>query len=419
MASNLYGTGRAGTTLSASGITPSINWSDGDFNPLTEVSVQRPVTNATVTSGMVARSTFDDTTTGSTTLIVRKNGADDTGGSQLSIPAGTFGPGFTPEAVDTSHTSAIAATDLVNFGGTIATGGTGIKFSFVGMVSTPTSGASIHAYCLTNTSTTGTNNSFYFAPGSTLTSAADTETGTQQLKTRNAGVLQNLTYRIGGNTRTSTSTLGTRVNGTNDPNMLISILSTDNNVQKSDTSHTAALAVGDLWDTYTTGALGVGTLSALVGCVELAATAPCQATPVATASTATTFAAASTTYFLPQAKVAGSTTQAFQQMRVSVAGIASGYQVYTTACGLTADSPLTMQKNGANGNGAVTILASPASTAVWSEDTSHTDAFVWSDEMNWKLAAGATGSTVRVDFLAYLMNNTVSMRQSGTVKGVG
>lgn len=415
MASALYGTGRAGITLSGPGSGQQINWSDGDFNPLTEAATQRPITNATVTSGLNVRTTFDDTTTGNTLVIVRISGVDDPSGQQISVAAGTGG-GSGWVQTDTSHTSAVAATNLVNFRSSVATGGTGVKYSFVGMVSTPTAGNTIHAYCLTNTSTTGTSNTFYFAPGSTVASAADTETGTQQLKTRNAGVLQNLTYRIGGNTRTTNCTWGVRVNGVNDPNILITIVPTDNNIQVSETSHTAAIVVGDLWDTYTTGGLGVGTLSALTGAIEIAST-NAMTSPVATPSGPASIANNTTVYQLPQAKtVFSATNETFQKMRAGVAGVSSLYALYVITNTLTATSTLTMRKNGADVGG---IISVPASTTAWVEDTSHIDAFIADDDMTWQFVTGLTGTAIGVCFQTYNMDMQMGNWRNFSTTGVG
>ncbi len=395
MGSALLGTGRAGTTNSGSGSNTFPQYSDGDLNPLAgENTTQRPITNATVTSGLVVRTTADDTTTGSTVVIVRINTADDPSGQSISVAAGSGAW----EAVDTSHTSAIAANDLVGYSQTVATGGTGVKYSFFGMVSTPTSGATIHAYCLTNTSISGTSNSFYFAPGSTQTSAADTEAGKQQLKSRCAGTLTNLTYRIGNNTRTTTSSMGARINGSN-TSIIISVLSTDNNKQIADTSHTAAVAVADLFDTYTTSGTGVGSCNALTGALELSTTTG-QATPTATASTTNTVAASATVYQLPQAKcVFSATTETFQQMRASVATVVSGAQFYATANGITATSTITSRIGGAPGNQSISI---PSGGTTWMEDTSHTDACLITSEFDWQLVTGATGTTLQTDFMAYL-----------------
>lgn len=90
----------------------------------------------------------------------------------------------------------------------------------------------------------------------------------------------------------------------------------------------------------------------------------------------------------------GSASKTESQMAVTqsvVGGIYSNLNLQVTANGVTAASTVRWRRQGVDGNQTITI---PASTTGWFEDASNTDGVAATDAVDYKVTAGATGTTL-------------------------
>ena len=341
------------------------------------------------------------TTSATSTVVVRNNAAD----AALTL---TIGAGATGVFEDTAHTVTVAAGDKLCY--KTISGGTGTMtigvFSTVflattGAVTRLTAGPTTAAYNLDSVSRFG-------QLVGTLTPNTATES-VVKTKTTKPVTYKNLGIFVSANARTSATTVKSRKNGA-DGNITLSIGATTTGWIE-DTTHSDTVAVGDDYNwTFITGA-GSGE-SMTVQSVSCDAVDTAEGAGVLmTGTTAGLVQNASVTNYIPTGgNLAGaSTTEASVKMKTREAFTLSGMSIFTSANTVTATSTLRIRINGAPGNQVVSI---PASTASVISDTTHSDVVAATDDIDYELVTGATGTSMTVRNIS--MNHALLSRVTQT-----
>lgn len=230
--------------------------------------------------------------------------------------------------------------------------------------------------------------SFFESPG------GSTEAKTQ-LKTRSAGVFTRAGVQIVTNSKTSSCTMGLRVNGAN-VNNAASITSTTTGYFR-DTTNSDTIADGDLCNFRITSTSNLNSIIPSNMAIELTPTSNTVQYFSFTGNddNLTQSSASSTGY----ANIAGSavgsspeTTIANAKGRLRVAGVANHVQIYAATNGFTGAGSVNVYKNGSAGSGTASITGS---TTGLFEDTTNSDTFAAGDDINFSWVSGSgSGSLV-------------------------
>lgn len=308
----------------------------------------------------------------------------------------TIGTGLTGEFEETTHTDTLVAGDIVSI--TTAIGGSS------GSISLNISGACFSASAAGKTDIfQGGFNNFALA-GTTKYSRlsgasplAASETADIKIRTKLAGTMKFFCASINSNTFTGTTTFGTRVNGANG-NLSVD-LSGSVVGQIEDTTHSDVLVVDDLLNRYMTSSAGTGTVAnGLIETTFETTTDTWWGFTGSVGASDTSYATSVTNYEPFNGQIQGTATEGNVQTKAGVAGTISMTQVYVSANGITADTTVRLRVNGANCANVMTINSGVTGIV---SDSTHSDAVVATDELNWQVATGASGTTMAISWISY------------------
>lgn len=319
-------------------------------------------------------------TAGTGEIRLRKNNADGT--CVCSIPFGTTGL-FVSTGGDT-----YAVTDTINYIVKYGTGGTGqIDFNSINCLINTSTTNSITRLASYINATIGISTQYAQIVHKNL-SLQTTEANTQT-KMSVAGTVKNLYVYVASNTRDGTSTISIRKNSA-DGNLTVSIGASTTGVFE-DTTHTDTIVDGDLlcWKTVRGGTTGTMVVS-LIG-ADLVTTDDSFTSVLAGSSTFSPGSA--TDYFM---QIGGSTIEADTDTQTKTKMYVENYsadrlRIELTTNTVASTSTLTFRKNGTDT--AVTVPITASTTGLF-EDTTHSVAISGLDDINYKLAAGGSGSLV-------------------------
>ena len=226
------------------------------------------------------------------------------------------------------------------------------------------------------------------APSSTTESTAQTQIP-------KAGVIKNLAIVILSNARTTDSTARIRLNGANSSiTTTITALGTGT---FEDTSNSENVIAGDLVNfSVTTGAGAAETLSVQTISIDYISTAAQGMLSVGLAQ-ALTQAANVINYIQVGGNLVAGTTESEKRLKTRETFAFSGLTISVTANAVTADSTLRLRKNGADANMLITI---PLSTSGFFVDNTNSDILDATDDVNFSLSTGATGTSMVVRHIA-------------------
>lgn len=371
------------------------------WTPLAETWVNSNTTEAPAQMNMRSPGTFSNlyvritanTYTSTSTFNLRKNTAD--GNETMSI-----GSGVTGEFQDAVNTDNVVAGDIIDAqisGGT----GTSINMGVVACVFSANAGT-VKRFAQWATCTSSTNNTLTLPLTGSATSSANATDTAVSFTAGTPGTLQNLYVRVITNTNTLATTVGTRVNsgaGT----VTVSIATTLTGAFE-DTAHSDAVAVGDLINyNFSTGA-GSGACLFRTA-VEFFSNSN-QSHFICGGGSTTTQLKAVTTFYGLGGNLIADTTEANLKCKAQIPMLLSGLQVRVVTNTVTATSTLTLRKNGANATQAGSITAS---TTGLFQDSTHTDLVIATDELNYELVTGATGTSMVIGTIGMLAANMVNV----------
>lgn len=224
-----------------------------------------------------------------------------------------------------------------------------------------------------------------------------------QIKSINACSLKNLCVYVVVNTRSTTTTYRTRVNGSNG-NLLVSATASTTGTLE-DTSNTDSLSAGDLVNFLITTGTGTGNVGhETIACDWESTDETYQF--INGSNAGVTFSTLSTTYFFASAGTLNTgTTESDVQGEANVAVTLSKMECYVKTNTITAASTLRLRKNSADGNQVVSVTAS--TTGLFT-DSSNSDAIVATDTTNYSFTTGGTGTSIILNSVTILASPTAA-----------
>jgi hypothetical protein len=328
---------------------------------------------------------------GASTFRFRKNSAN--GNMVLSVGASTTG-----EFEDVINTDSVVAGDDVCYQVVTGAGGTNFTFQIVSTLFRPNVGTVVsHASAPGGFSTAST--TVYSSIGSQ--SQWNATEADRQWKSKAAGTLRNFFTYIGVNARTTSSTIGNRVAGANG-SMSVSIPASTTGAFE-DTTNTDTVSVNNMLGFYLTTGTGTGGINS--GNVRMEFfNYTNQFQFISCPASTSTVNASVTTYFPMAGRTEQETTESEIKTDANIPMRISNLQCYLNANTVSATSTLRLRKNTANGNNAVSITAS---TTGWFEDTTNIDEIASTDEINYQLVTGGTGTSMALTTIGCLAYSKV------------
>lgn len=351
-----------------------------------EADKQIPFRYAGVFSKLYIRIAVNSTTTAST-LSLRKNAS--TVNLTLSIPSGTTGI-----FEDTTHTDTIAAGDLMSIQS--ITGATGvIQPSVISLYFANTQSSE----AVTKLAAAGSSVAVAFNIASVSRfnhlagniSVVGTEVGGAQNRIPKAGTLKNMSVNVAANARVNDVVLKSRINGA-DGTLLITIAAGTTGIFE-DITHSDTVAEGDLADTAHTYGAGTDSISYWYFALDYVAASNQRFTLLNNAGSAVIPTTAVTNYLHMGGGIGSGATEADRQIRPREAITLTNMSTLIVANTITASSTLKLRKNGADGNLLITVAASTSGTF---NDSSNSDSIAASDDINYQLITGATGTSLQI-----------------------
>jgi len=324
------------------------------------------------------------------TFRFRVNGAN--GNQSLTIPASTTG-----EFSDLVNTDAVVDGDEFNYQMVSGAGGTTLDLSVLSVLF-----GSAGAYTVYRTITvtvTGSGTVSYATPGGGQGNATET---LKQLKFKSAGTAKNLFAYVETNSRSTTSTIRLRKNAANGNGVLSIGAGTTGYFE--DTSNTDSIAVDDLVNFSSTVGTGSGTFGAGIG-IGFEATNQQQVSGTGPITVTTS----QTRYGPIAGRVTDISTEANIASDLTVPTVLSYLAIYVGTNTITASSTFRLRRNSANGNSVVTIAAS---TTGWFEDASNTDELAATDDVNFSLVTGGTGTSLIYHTVSSLLTSVAAFQRS-------
>jgi hypothetical protein len=242
-----------------------------------------------------------------------------------------------------------------------------------------------------------------------LAGGADSDAG-QTMRT--AGTLKNLYLYTNSNARTTTTTFRSRVNSAFG-NLTLSVTAGATG-SFEDTSNSDTIASGDLVNFSVTTDTGTEAL-ALSGITAEFETTNSMAQYVAGNEAGSTQLVSVTTYYPFAGFLGASTTEANKTIEANLPFTASLLQINVTANTISDSSTLRLRKNSADGNQVVTITGS--TTGIF-QDTTNSDFILATDDVNYSIVTGATGTSLVLRSISTLGLTNVSVSASTTKQTV-
>lgn len=356
----------------------------------TEALAARTIRTAGVYAGLYVRISAN-TLTGSCVVTFRKNGAD--GNQGFTITTGQVG-----QFHDTTNTDSVVATDTACVSAACAAGGTSISLIQFGFTFDATSNTVYTSGCGQSGFYTASATKNYVRWSSSAL-IQGTETGVLQLRSRIAGTIKNFGALTTTNARTTTTTVGNRLNGADGAGVVS--VSAGVTGFSEDTTHTNAVVSGDLLNRYVLG--GASTENFLTNQFsEFESTA---GEVQYMAAGAQTLSASTTRYDHINGASVMTATEADTKRPLQFAGRITNGQIYVSANAASGgNSLLTLRKNGVDTAFVVTVSAS--GTGIFEFSGTPVD-FLATDEINWKWVT-ASGGNVTTDWTSLVVGPTPS-----------
>jgi len=241
-----------------------------------------------------------------------------------------------------------------------------------------------------------TNAGTVFFPLSGISDVTTTEADAQY-KVETSAVIKNLFINVQGNSKASTQTFKDRINGV-DGTLTISVGSTATGFFE-DTTHSDTIALGDLVSlaaVFGSNGSGISFQTA----VDLVTTNTAFQFITGAASLSPTIAKVLTVFFPLAGDFDNATlTEANVQGKARIAFFASYLAIRCATNGVSATSTFTLRKNTTNTALAASITAS---TTGLFEDVTNTVSLVATDELDYQLVTGATGTNMTLSAMGML-----------------
>lgn len=322
-------------------------------------------------------------------IAFRKNGAS---GNQAISVASTL----TGQFSDALHSDAVVSGDKVNYQFAFTTGA--IVIDSIGQVFAATTNTAKKfniANSLASFSSASTTN---FSPISGLAQLQATE-AKAQAAIATAGTLANLFANISANARTTTSTIGSRIGGVSG-SQIVSIATTATGIFEDNTD-TDTITAGALVNYFITNGTGAGALSIRAIAMELTTTNNSMA--ITNSVTPAAIAAAATVWFPVGGTLTSITTEAHAQIAPGIPFTLSNISINIAVNTVTAASTFSFRKNAGGGNQSASITAS--GTGMFT-DATHSDAILATDNIDYQLVVGGTGTSIQPGVISALMAPT-------------
>jgi hypothetical protein len=357
---------------------------DGAAYPSAEAPTQIAYRTAGVASSLYIRISANSVSATST-LNIRKNGAD----SSVTL---SIGSNATGEFEDTLNTESIASGDLLNY--KLVTGGSGTSL-------TPRAISSIfNANGILAKRMSWFQGSGAFSPGTAYANlVGDVITSLESrtlYKIGSSGTLKNLFVNITANSRTSTTTFGTRKNSVTS-GITVSVTSTQTGVFE-DLTNTDSFVSSDLLNYIIV--LGGTAQSITISAMSIEYTATNNSFPIMAAYTQNTPTVTSTTtYFSVEGRLLTNATEANKQMKSRLGFTASYFVANLYANTVSAASTLNFRKNSTNTALTISMLSNTTGTF---EDLTHTVNVIAADQLSTQLITGATGTSLSMGWAGFM-----------------
>ncbi len=323
---------------------------------------------------------------GTTTFTIRKNGADTT----VTVGTSTSGAQLLE---DLTHSFTVAAGDKICLKtvpgaatGTFTIGQLGLNFKTTDGYSCQLLGVARHSNISVNSA-----NRYVPLQGDSTPDSTENEAKVKQKK---AGRYQYFAIYVTANARTTNTVFKTRKNN-GDGNISITVPAGQTGLFEN-TSSFDTVAVDDGYNFGITSGSGSETLTYSTIKIEFFADDYSGAIVTGNLNTATI--AANLTKYLHT----GGTTNSYandvdvgKRVRITRATLSNLY-VYLVANTVSADSTLTLRKNGADTAITLTITANTAGAF---SDTIHSVEVGSGDDINYKIVTGATGTTLEISHI--------------------
>jgi hypothetical protein len=325
-----------------------------------------------------------NTVNGTSTLKVRQNAVDST--LSVSITASTTGV-----FEDVTHSLSVVAGD--NIGYALTTGGSSGSLTF----SNATISFDAAANTVTRLISNDTPSSYalnatanFSSPGFMALNATEAK---RQCKINAAGTLTNLYVRVLSNSRTTSTSFKTRINGV-DGVLAISV-SAGTTGEFEDTTHSDTIAAGDLvcWSI-----LGGAETTAITFSPVAFSFVSTAGLFVAAASNTLSQGASTNRYAVLSQGPSSQNVEGNSKSRIKEAVTFSKLSVYVST-GPSLNCTTTVRKNGVATSLSVTLLAS---TTGWFTDSSNTATFAAGDDFSILTACPASGGTLVTESIAYI-----------------
>src|SRR3990167_1787023 len=225
----------------------------------------------------------------------------------------------------------------------------------------------------------------------------------KQLTFNTAGTARDFLVYVSTNSRTTTTTFGVRVNLA-DGNQSVSVTASSTG-SFQDTTNTDSISVGDEVNGYITTGTGTEGLNRMIGSIEYETT---DSSTIYASGSEISAVATSTTVYPPMGGVgsdASHTTESDTSIDAGVAFTASDLQAAVSANTISDASTVRFRINSGNGNQVVSITGSTTGTFI---DSVNTDNVVTTDNVNYSLVTGATGTSIDVENISLVSAPTVS-----------
>jgi len=383
-------------------VSLSINASSTTYFPVgiscgdriaTEANVQHPFP-AGFWRGLYAVITNNDR--GASTIKSRVAGAD--GAQILSIGASTTGQFEDTTGVDTITAGALLTLQVVTgAGGTIyRIYGISTKFRAVGQT--------VCKYTVDSFNAIATASTTFFGPIAGQTAAGWTTTAANaQTLVRTSMTFSAFWIKVSTNARSTTSTYGFYKNS-GAGNQTVSVTAGATGIFE-DTTNSDAVVSGDLVCIYATLGTGTGNLAFQNATTQSSTGNKCfiicsgvGATPAGVVYNA------STTTYVPMSSantgsIGGSATESDVRADARIGMRLANFTSYVSVNTVTATSTITLRINGAD---ATQTLSIASSTTGRTEDSTHVDNVIPTDELNYVVATGASGTSMSVQTVGIL-----------------
>lgn len=349
----------------------------------TEAHCQIPYSSATGTLSKLYVRVTANSTTADSTIVLRKNGSD--GNLVITVPAGTTGT-----FEDTTHTDTVSSGDLVNVES--ISGGTGtLSISLISAIYSAVGTTVTRLATEDATFSSASVTRFYPISGEVSPGGGGTESQFEST-IKKAGIMKNLAVYVSDNARTTDITIRTRKNRANaGPSVTITPAATG---LFQDTSTAVSVAVDDEIDYQVTSGTGTEILTFQYISMEYE-TADRQGFVNAGAGTNQAIVIG-LTHFYPLSGITGTNSTATESTVKQTARVPmklSNLSINVDANTITANTTIVTRINGADGNNTVTIGS--GATGIFT-DTTHTDTVASSDEIDYKIVTGATGTSINI-----------------------